>query len=65
MPWLEVKDREQLPAMAAHRFVRLRGGLLPDEELTVFVYTHWPEQKKHRNGTPLEMICTEFKFSRP
>lgn len=56
-PWVncEGETEKMLVGLIAHRFVRDRGGLLPGERLNLYVYTHWPQQRKHPNGTPVEV----------
>lgn len=61
MPWTNVTDRDALVSMVAAKFIRERGGILPEESpLNIYVHQHMPDQRKHPNGSPLEVISTEL-----
>lgn len=38
-------DLSMLPSMALHKAIRNRGGVLPDERLTVYVYVRKPNSR--------------------
>jgi hypothetical protein len=65
MPWLNVTDRAVLVSMVAAKFIRERGGILPEESpLNIYVHQHLPDQRKHPSGSPLEVTCTELVATR-
>lgn len=62
--WTNAKTEEKtlLIAMAAHRFVRERGGVLPKEELSVIVYWYWQgEAIIDKSGQPDKCNYTKYK----
>jgi hypothetical protein len=49
-PWINCKSIDETVMLAAHRFIRMRGGL-GDEPLTLYTYIHWPGMSKGPNGS--------------
>lgn len=64
-PWINCKtsDAEIMPSMAAHKWFRERGGVLPGKVAIVDVFTYDESTPKNSNGEPTECIKTTFKFS--
>lgn len=66
VPWIKMQASDQLPVIVAKRFLRIRGGLAPDEsKLDVTVFAHYPAMAKNANGTPFKVIRTELQFTQP
>lgn len=62
MPWLNVTDGATVTAMAAAKFVRERGGVLPEERpFDIYIYRHFPKQRKHPDGSPAEVMTTHMR----
>lgn len=57
-PWTKCDgDRKQTMMLAAHRFVRVRGGLGDADALSVHVYSYWKGSPEHRPGFP---VCVDY-----
>lgn len=63
-PWTKCDGgQRQTALMAAHRFVRVRGGLGDDSRLTVHVYTYWKGAPTFPNGSPMCVDYLELVFT--
>lgn len=64
-PWIcgPNDNADQTRALAANRFVRNSGGLLPGQSLTLQVYSYGEDDPKHPDGTPKSCWMDEIKFT--
>lgn len=60
-PWINSTDRKEVEALAAHRHLRDRGGVLEKEQPYEFtVYSYSDRDPKHANGKPMSVNATTF-----
>lgn len=57
-PWLDADPRDpMLPKLAAHKYIRERGGVLPDERLRLFVCTRLSLSSQSIHYTELSVLA--------
>ena len=62
-PWKNCESASETASLAAHRHVRQRGGIAPDEALRVYVYVAPPDENLYPNGSPRDAIWTVFNIT--
>ena len=64
-PWINCnpKDQEQTKLLILHRWIRDRGGIQPNENLSVSVYTHDGNTPLHDNGNPKYCLVTVYNVA--
>lgn len=64
MPWLNSKSREDTVALAAHRFLRNRGGVQPGERFDFAVFSYLDSTPLKADGSPAECLVDTFTSDR-
>jgi hypothetical protein len=64
-PWIDSDPahREMTVNIAAHKALRVRGGLLPGESWEIKVYAAPATARKTAKGLPAEVTYHHFKFT--
>lgn len=63
-PWIHCGEREETVALACHRHIRNRGGLLHGERLTIHVLAFKEGDPVREDGNPWLLTTTTFNVSK-